>query len=54
MLVFTRAESAGRRAVATPAEGLRQRRDLDRIAQRRAGAVRLDVADRLRVDAGHA
>ena len=30
------------------AERLGQRRDLDRIAQRRAGAVRLDVADRRR------
>ena len=28
------------------AERLRQRRDLDRVAERRAGAVRLDVADR--------
>ena len=35
------------------AKRLRQRRDLDRVAQRRGRAVRLDVADRLRRDAGH-
>ena len=33
------------------AERLRQRRDLDRIAERGAGAVRLDVGDRRRLDA---
>ena len=53
MLVFTRADARRTRAALGGAERLRQRRDLDRIAQRRAGAVRLDVADRVRVDAGH-
>ena len=45
-----RAEAARRRVLG--AERLRQRRDLDRVAERRAGAVRLDVADRVGVDAG--
>ena len=38
---------------AAGAEGLGERRHLDRIAERRAAAVRLDVADRRRLDAGH-
>jgi hypothetical protein len=33
-------------------EGLRQRRDLDGIAKRRCGAVRLDVGDRAGIDPG--
>src|SRR5205085_2304506 len=33
--------------------GLRQRGDLDRVANRRAGAVRLDVVDAGRLDARH-
>ena len=44
-----RAEGAEARARSGPrAEGPGQGRDLDGIAQRRAGAVGLDVADRLR------
>src|SRR5689334_10192941 len=34
------------------AEGARQPGDLDRIAEPRTGAVRLDIADRARIDAG--
>ena len=34
------------------AKDLRQRSDLDRIAERRAGAVGLDVGDGARIDAG--
>ena len=47
-----RAERAELLLVRAGAKGLGQRRDLDRIAERRAGAVRLDVADRAHVDAG--
>jgi hypothetical protein len=34
-------------------KSLLERRDLDRIAERRAGSVRLHVVDRFGVDAGH-
>ena len=47
MLVLTEPMRAVRRAAAVRgAERLGERAHLDRIAQRRAGAVRLDVADR--------
>ena len=52
MFVFTE-PIAQKPALPAAAEGLGQRRDLDRIAQRRARAVRLDVGDGLRLDAGH-
>ena len=49
MLVLTRAEGAGAwRRSRRRGEHLRQRGDLDGIAERRAGAVGLDVADRCR------
>ncbi len=38
---------------AAAAEGLRQRGDFDGVAQLRAGAVGLDVGDRVGVDVGH-
>ena len=47
-----RADVARLLALLGIAERLLQPLDLDRIAERRAGAVRLDVADRLGRDAG--
>ena len=47
MLVFTEPMAQKPVPSVAGAEGLGQGRDLDRVAQRRAGAVRLDVADRL-------
>ena len=52
MLVFTEPSAQKLPASVLCAERLGQRGDLDRIAERRAGAVRLDVADRGGVDAG--
>ncbi len=49
-----RAHGAEAAAAGAGAEGLGERRDLDRIAERRAGAVCLDVADGLRRDSRHA
>ena len=51
MFVFTEPISSGRAADRPRAEHAAERRDLDRIAQRRAGAVRLDVVDVGRPDA---
>ena len=48
MLVLTEPMAQKPRA-SVPAEGAGERRDLDRIAERRPGAVRLDVADALRL-----
>ncbi len=48
---FHRADGAELRIGRVGAEGLRQGADLDRIAQRRAGAVAFDVADGARIDA---
>ena len=45
MLVFTEPSAQKPRASVPGAERLGQRRDLDRVAERGAGAVRLDVAD---------
>ncbi len=47
-----RAQGAGCAAAGAQAEGARQGRDFDGIAERRAGAVRLDVADARSVHAG--
>jgi hypothetical protein len=49
-----RADGAEAPAVGVLAEGPGHRLDLDRIAQRRAGAVGLDVGDRRRIDPGDA
>src|SRR5688572_24741187 len=46
-----RAELAGARST-TRTEHSSEGSDLDRIAERRAGAVGLDVANRVRLDAG--
>ena len=50
-LVLTEPTSSGWSAGAAPAEGGAQGLDLDRVAERRAGAVGLDVADGRRRDA---
>ena len=47
-----RADRAKTAPIGVLAKGLRQRLDLDRIAERGAGAVALDIVDRLGVDAG--
>ena len=52
MFVLTEPSAQKPRCVGLRAEGLRQRRHLDRIAERRAGAVRFDVADGVGIDAG--
>ena len=48
MLVLTEPMAQKLRRPVSGAERLGQRRDLDRVAERRAGAVRLDVADACR------
>ena len=52
MLVFTEPSDAGTSRGASLAEHGPQRGELDRVAERRAGAVRLDVVDPPRGDAG--
>ena len=47
-----RADAALVRARPGPEQRRAERRDLDRIAQRRAGAVRLDIGNRVEPDAG--
>ena len=54
MLVFTEPTIQGAAADRPGAERLAESACFDRIADRRAGAVRLDVADRRRIDAGAA
>ena len=53
MLVFTEPSAHQPRSAGASAEHGGQRGDLDRVAERGAGAVRLDVADGARVDPGH-
>ena len=47
MLVLTEPIAQNRLSVGPLRKACVQRRDLDRVAERRAGAVRLDVADRV-------
>ena len=51
-VALDRTEPAGPRCDRLRTEGAAQRRHLDRVAQRRGGAMRLDVADRPDLDAG--
>ena len=48
-----RAEQAEAASVGAPPERLRQRGDLDRIAERGRGAVRLDIGDGVGRDLGY-
>ena len=50
MLVLTEPSAQYAASSRAGAERLGQRRDLDRVAERGAGAVRLDVGDRVRLD----
>ena len=51
MLVLTEPSVSGRSVGRRSTEHRAERLDLDRVAERRAGAVRFDVADLRRVDA---
>ena len=53
MLVFSEPMAQYWRRLVSPAVGLREGGDLDRVSQGRAGAVRLDHADGVRIDTGH-